>query len=217
MTTKTGSVIVVDYGAGNLRSVVRAVEHVAPEHVEVRVSDDFRAVAEADACILPGVGAAEDTMTNLSSRGLIGPLTEYIASGRPFLGVCMGLQALMTVSEEEGDHPGLDIIPGRVVRLGDGLKIPHMGWNVLIPSRRHAVLEGIPEGAHFYFVHSYHCVPDDPGVVLATVDYGETVVALVEKDNIVATQFHPEKSGAHGLRFYRNFVTSAVSDLAAAG
>jgi glutamine amidotransferase len=212
-----GSVIVLDYGAGNLRSVVRAVEYVAPgvrgdggEPIKVEVTDDFRALEGAQAVVLPGVGAAEDTMTNLASRGLIDPIKEYIRSGRPFLGVCMGLQALMTASEEGGEHPCLDTVPGRVVRLPDGLKVPHMGWNALHFTRSSPVLDGIPDGSYVYFLHSYYCVPEDPSVVLATASYGATITAMVEKDNVVATQFHPEKSGAHGLRIYRNFLQSAV-------
>jgi glutamine amidotransferase len=204
-------VVVLDYGAGNLRSVVRAVEHVAGSAgVDVQVSDDFRALDTADACILPGVGAAEDTMNNLDARGLSGPVREYIDSGRPFLGVCMGLQALMTVSEEGGEHPCLDVIPGRVVRLPDeGRKIPHMGWNSLQQVRSSPIFEGIPDGSYFYFLHSYYCVPEQDEVVTATADYGATITAVIERDNVIATQFHPEKSGAHGLRFYRNFLNSA--------
>ncbi len=204
-------VVVLDYGAGNLRSVVRAVQRVAGTvGVDVQVSDDFRVLDTADACVLPGVGAAEDTMNNLDARGLSGPVTEYIDTGRPFLGVCMGLQALMTASEEGGEHPCLDVIPGRVVRLpGDGRKIPHMGWNALQQVRSSSVFEGIPNGSYFYFVHSYYCVPEQDDVVTAMVDYGEMITAVVERGNVVATQFHPEKSGAHGLRFYRNFLNNA--------
>ena len=212
-------VVVLDYGAGNLRSVVRAVEHVAGSAgVDVEVTDDFRALDRTDACILPGVGAAEDTMSNLDARGLSGPIQDYIDSGRPFLGVCMGLQALMTVSEEGGEHPCLDVIPGRVVRLPDeGRKIPHMGWNALHQVRPSAIFEGIPYGSYFYFLHSYYCVPDRNEVVMATADYGATITAVVERDNVIATQFHPEKSGAHGLRFYRNFLTGVSRSPSQAG
>ena len=220
---KRGTVVVLDYGAGNLRSVVRAVEYVAPgvcrengDPISVEVTDDYRAFDTAQAVVLPGVGAAEDTMANLVARGLTEPIREYIRSGRPFLGVCMGLHALMTVSEEGGEHPCLDTMPGRAVRLPDGLKVPHMGWNALNMTRPSPVLDGIPEGAYVYFVHSYHCIPDDPSVILATADYGQAITAMVEKDNVVATQFHPEKSGAHGLRLYRNSLHSAVRDKAPA-
>jgi glutamine amidotransferase len=201
------NVVILDYGAGNLRSVVRAVERVG---LSPCVTDAPTALADAAAVILPGVGAAADTMANLRERGLVDPITEYIAHGRPFLGVCMGLQALMTVSEEGGEHPCLDIVSGRVVRLQAAAKIPHMGWNVVQPQRESSLFDGIPDGSHFYFVHSYHCLPDDPATVLATTDYGESIVAIVERDNVVATQFHPEKSGANGLRIYRNFLRRAL-------
>ncbi len=201
------SVVILDYGAGNLRSVVRAVERVG---WTPSVADVPAALDSAAALILPGVGAAADTMDNLRRRGLIEPVKEYIAAGRPFLGVCMGLQALMTVSEEGGEHACLDVVPGRVVRLTEGPTIPHMGWNAVRPRRPSPLFDEIPEGSHFYFVHSYHCVPDDPATVLATTDYAEPVVAVVERGNVVATQFHPEKSGANGLRFYRNFLHRAL-------
>ena len=201
-------VVILDYGAGNLRSVVRAVERVG---WTPSVADVPAALDSAAALILPGVGAAADTMANLRQRGLTEPVKEYIAAGRPFLGVCMGLQALMTVSEEGGEHPCLDVVPGRVVRLTEGPTIPHMGWNAVRLRRPSPLFDEIPEGSHFYFVHSYHCVPDDPATILATTDYAEPVVAVVERGNVVATQFHPEKSGANGLRFYRNFLRRALS------
>ncbi|PZC45328.1 MAG: glutamine amidotransferase [Chloroflexi bacterium] len=202
-----GPVIILDYGAGNLRSVVRAVERVG---FRPDVADVPAALDSAAALILPGVGAAADTMANLKQRGLVQPVRDYIAAGRPFLGVCMGLQALMTVSEEGGKHPCLDILPGRVVRLSAGPTIPHMGWNAVHPLRESPLFDEIPDGSHFYFVHSYHCLPDDPAAVLATTDYDEPIVAVVERGNVVATQFHPEKSGANGLRLYRNFLRSAL-------
>ena len=208
----SGNVVILDYGAGNLRSVVRAVERVG---FRACVTDDPAALNDAAAVILPGVGAAADTMSNLRQRGLVQPITDYVARGRPFLGVCMGLQALMTVSEEGGEHPCLDIVPGRVVRLQAAAKIPHMGWNVVRPLRESPLFQGIPPGSHFYFVHSYHCVPDDPATVLATTDYDEPIVAIVERDNVVATQFHPEKSGANGLHIYRNFLRHALQPNAA--
>lgn len=204
-------VVILDYDAGNLRSVVRAVERVGarPEVASVGAALD-----EADAVILPGVGAAADTMRNLRERGLIEPIREYLAADRPFLGVCMGLQALMTASDEGGDHPCLDVLPGRVVRLPGGeqanLKVPHMGWNRVRRRRESALFEGIPDGAYFYFVHSYYCDLSEVGDVLATADYGVTVTAAVQRSNLAATQFHPEKSGAYGLRIYRNFLSAAA-------
>ncbi len=160
----------------------------------------------ADVVILPGVGAAADTMQNLRERGLIDPIREYIAADRPFLGVCMGLQALMTVSEEGGEHPCLDVLEGRVVRLPEGRKIPHMGWNRVQQMRSTPLFEGIPDGAHFYFVHSYYCDMANKDEVAATTEYGTDVTSVVERGRLAATQFHPEKSGAYGLRIYRNFL-----------
>jgi len=196
-------VIILDYGAGNLRSVVRAVERVGarPEVASVAAAMD-----DADVVILPGVGAAADTMRNLRERGLVEPIREYLDGDRPFLGVCMGLQALMTVSEEGGEHPCLDVLEGRVVRLPEGRKIPHMGWNRVEQRSPTPLFDGIPDGAHFYFVHSYYCDMANPDEVAATTEYGTDVTAVVERGRLAATQFHPEKSGAYGLRIYRNFL-----------
>jgi len=137
------------------------------------------------------------------------PVREYIASGRPFLGVCMGLQALMTVSEEGGEHRCLDVIPGRVVRFGAGLKVPHMGWNTVRQLRPHPVFEGIEDEAYFYFVHSYYVTPVDHCLVVGATEYGVSIPAVLAIGAVVATQFHPEKSGPAGLRFYRNFLHHA--------
>jgi glutamine amidotransferase len=203
----TKRVIVLDYGAGNLRSVARAVEHAGftPD-----IADDPRALDDADAVVMPGVGAAADTMRNLDEHGLVEPLRKYIGDGRPFLGVCMGYQALLTVSEEGGSHDCLGVVPGRVRKLDSsgGLKVPHMGWNSVAQQREHPVFAGIPDGSYFYFVHSYYPDPEDESVVLGRTDYGVTFASAIAKDNIVATQFHPEKSGRAGLRLYRNFLTS---------
>jgi len=196
-------VLIVDYGAGNLRSVCKAVERVGASPL---VSHDPAAVAGAEALILPGVGAAADTMAHLNRRGLVEPLRRYLASGRPFLGVCMGLQALLTGSEEGGWHPCLDVVPGRVVRLSAGLTVPHMGWNRVHRRTDHPIFDGIPDGEHFYFVHSYYCAPKDEGCVVATTDYGGPFPSVLGRDNWVATQFHPEKSGPAGVRLYANFL-----------
>ncbi len=196
-------VIILDYGAGNLRSVVRAVERVG---ARPEVASAPAALDEADVVILPGVGAAADTMRNLRERALVEPIREYVAADRPFLGVCMGLQALMTVSEEGGEHACLDVLQGRVVRLPAGRKIPHMGWNQVALRRRTPLFEGIPDGSHFYFVHSYYCDMAEPAEVVAVAEYGTDVTAAVERGRLAATQFHPEKSGAYGLRIYRNFL-----------
>ncbi|MGE3857751.1 MAG: imidazole glycerol phosphate synthase subunit HisH [Dehalococcoidia bacterium] len=200
-------VVIVDYGAGNLRSVARAVAHAG---VEADVTANAGAIAQASALILPGVGAAADTMKNLREGGLDGPIRDYIASGRPFLGVCMGMQALFEVSEEEGEHPCLGVLGGRIVRFPHGMTVPHMGWNTVRVEREHPVFEGIPQDAYFYFVHSYHPAPSEAEVVIGQTDYlGVTFPAVVGRDNVVATQFHPEKSGASGLRLYANFLRLA--------
>jgi glutamine amidotransferase len=200
-------VVIVDYGAGNLRSVARAVAYNGYEPL---ISCEARAVAAAEALILPGVGAAADTMRNLQQGGLVEPIREYIASGRPFLGVCMGQQALLSVSEEGGEHPCLDVIAGRVKRFpASQRKVPHMGWNQVRQRRSHPVFESIPDGANFYFVHSYYPDPDDRDVVIGETEYGVTFASVLARDNVVATQFHPEKSGTDGLRFYANFLRIA--------
>jgi glutamine amidotransferase len=199
-------IVVVDYGAGNLRSVARAVAHAGFEPL---VTSDPHEVPLADALIVPGVGAAADTMRNLREHGMVEPIREYIASGRPFFGVCMGQQALLTVSEEGGEHECLGIIEGRVKRLPRGLKVPHMGWNTVRQTRPHPIFEGIPDESYFYFVHSYYPEPVDRGVVIGETEYGVTFASVLAKDNVVATQFHPEKSGAMGLRMYANFLVRA--------
>jgi glutamine amidotransferase len=197
------NVVVVDYGAGNLRSVARAVSHAGHEPV---VTSDPRRVPDADALIVPGVGAAADTMRNLRASGMVEPVREYIASGKPFFGVCMGQQALLSLSEEGGEHECLNVISGRVKRLAPGQKIPHMGWNTVRQVRPHPIFDGIPDESYFYFVHSYAPHPDDPSVVIGETDYSETFASVLARDNIVATQFHPEKSGEMGLRMYANFL-----------
>jgi glutamine amidotransferase len=200
-------VLIVDYGAGNLRSVARAC---ASQGYEPLVSSDAGEIERANALILPGVGAACDTMRNLNDGGLVQPIREYIRSGRPFLGVCMGQQALLSFSEEGGVHACLDIVPGRVRKLPGGLKVPHMGWNQVRRLHEHPVFEGIDPSAYFYFVHSYYPDPEDKSWVLGETDYGVTFASVLGRDNVIATQFHPEKSGAAGLRFYLNFLDGAL-------
>ena len=199
--------VIVDYGAGNLRSVAKAVAHVGGQPL---ITTNPRDVAAAEALIVPGVGAAADTMRNLHDHGLVEPIRDYIASGRPFLGVCMGQQVLFDVSEEGGEHPCLGVLPGRVVRLPAGLKVPHMGWNQVRIVRPHPIFEGILDGSYFYFVHSFYPQPDDASVIVGETDYGVTFPSVVARDNLVATQFHPEKSGAMGLRMYENFLRIAA-------
>ncbi len=208
LMTDAANVVIVDYGAGNLRSVARAVAHAG---VEALVTDDVAAVAAARALILPGVGAAADTMSNLRSRGLVEPIRGYIASGRPFLGVCMGQQALFELSEEGGQHECLGVLPGRVVRFPQGLTVPHMGWNTVQLTAPHPVFAGIPQDAYFYFVHSYYPAPADRAHVLGVTEYdGVEFASVVGRGNVVATQFHPEKSGPAGLLLYANFLRLAL-------
>jgi glutamine amidotransferase len=200
-------IVIVDYGAGNIRSVERAVAHCG--HAAT-ITSDPAAVDAADVVIVPGVGAAADTMRNLRERSLVEPLRSFVSSGRPYLGICMGLQALLTASEEGGEHACLDILPGRVMRLPGGLKVPHMGWNQVRRRQPHPVFDGIPDDAYFYFVHSYFPAPDDGEAVIGETDYGVTFASALARDNVVATQFHPEKSGDVGLRFYDNFLRFAA-------
>ena len=202
-------VVIVDYGAGNLRSVARAVAQAGYEPL---VTCEAGRVETADALILPGVGAAADTMRNLQQGGLVEPLRDYIAGGRPFLGVCMGQQALLTLSEEGGEHPCLDVIPGRVKRLPAGLKVPHMGWNQVRQRQSHPIFDGIEDGAYFYFVHSYYPDPEDEALVIGETEYGLRFASVLARDNLVATQFHPEKSGSAGLRLYANFLSLALGE-----
>lgn len=203
-----GPIVVIDYGAGNLRSVARALAHVDEAPV---VSADPADIDRAGAVVLPGVGAAADTMSNLVSRNLVAPLLQYINAGRPFLGVCMGLQALFERSSEGGGQECLGVLPGeaRLFEAGDGRKVPHMGWNTVDWARSHPVATGIPSGSYFYFVHSFYPWTSDPELALGTTSYGVTFPSIVARKNIVATQFHPEKSGENGLRLYANFVAWA--------
>lgn len=200
-------VVVVDYGAGNLHSVSRAVVNAGTRPL---VTSNPSYLDDAEAVIVPGVGAAADTMSNLRRTGFVEPIRDYISSGRPFLGVCMGQQALFDVSEEGGEHECLGILPGRVVRFSNGLKVPHMGWNQVRIIKHHPVFEGVDDGSYFYFVHSYYPQPTDPDVVIGETEYGVNFASVIARDNIVATQFHPEKSGEAGLRMYANFLTIAA-------
>lgn len=199
--------VIIDYGASNLRSVTRAVEQAG---VRPLVTSDPAAVRDATAVILPGVGAAHDTARALRERGLDAPFREAVAAGRPVLGVCVGLQVLFERTEEGGGADCLGILPGTVRRFVTDLKVPHMGWNRVERRGDHPVLDGIPDGSYFYFVHSYYVDPADPGIVLGETDYGRRFPSLVAAGNLVATQFHPEKSGDLGLRFYSNFCRLAL-------
>lgn len=197
-------IVVVDYGAGNLRSVSRALAAVGADAV---VTDRPEDLATAAGVILPGVGAAGSAMRGLAERGLVDPLKNVVRQGRPFLGVCLGLQVLLTWSDEFDGVACLGIVPGKVVRLSDGRKIPHMGWNQVKQRSPDPLFEGIPDRANFYFVHSYVAVPDDSSSVVGVTEYGGEFASVLRAGNVVATQFHPEKSAEAGLAFYRNFTT----------
>jgi glutamine amidotransferase len=198
-------VVVVDYEAGNLRSVARALEEVG---ARPRVSGEPKELDAACIVVLPGVGAGDAAMCALEMRGLVEPLRRYVASGRPFLGVCMGLQLLMDETEE-GSARCLGIVPGKVRKLPSGQKVPHMGWNQVALSREHPVFAGIASGSHFYFVHSYYADPSDGKLAIGRTEYGVSFCSVLARGNLVATQFHPEKSGARGLQVYANFLRYA--------
>src|SRR5438132_9914325 len=201
-------VVVVDYGAGNLHSVSRTVVNGGTRPL---VTSNPSYLPDAEAVIMPGVGAAADTMSNLRASGFVEPIRDYISSGRPFLGVCMGEQALFEVSEEGGEHECLGILPGRVVRFANGLKVPHMGWNQVRIVKPHPIFDGVTDGSFFYFVHSYYPQPAAPDVGLGQTEYGVNFASVIARLNIVATQFHPEKSGEVGLRMYANFLKIAAT------
>ena len=197
-------IAVVDYGAGNLRSVDLALARLGAEAVITRDPD---VMAGADGLILPGVGAFADAMAALENSGVVPALYAFAESGRPFLGICLGMQALFDGSEEGPGIRGLGLIPGQVRRLPDcGLKIPHMGWNSLTPAKESLLLDGLPADPYVYFVHSYACRASDPADVLAVTDYGVPFHAAVQRGNILGFQFHPEKSGDVGQTMLENFV-----------
>lgn len=202
-------IAVVDYGMGNLRSVQKALEKVGHDAL---VTSDPRKIENASAVVLPGVGAFKDCIRNLDHLSLIEPIFKAVRSGKPFLGICLGLQILFTESDEFGTTPGLNLIPGRVVHFqwenitaAQALKIPHMGWNAVSLRRKIPVFDNIEDRSYFYFVHSYHVVPEDTAVIATTTSYGIDFVSSIEKDNIFACQFHPEKSQQVGLRMLKNF------------
>ncbi len=197
-------VVVVDYGMGNLRSVQKGFEKVGAVAVISRDPDQIR---KAEKLVLPGVGAFAKCMENLLDLDLDGPILEFIATGRPFLGICLGLQLLFDESEEFGSHDGLKVIPGKVkaFKKDMGLKIPHMGWNSVNFTFKHPVFKGIQDGAYFYFVHSYYVDPESREFTVAESEYGIKFVCAAVKDNVVATQFHPEKSQSLGLKILENF------------
>ena len=196
-------IAIINYGMGNLRSVQAGLEHVGQEAF---ITDDPKEVANAPAVVLPGVGAFGDAITRLEETGLGDAFREAVRSGKPCLGICLGLQLLFSESEEGGLYRGLDIIPGKVVRFSNQLKVPHMGWNQLdIRKPDMLIFNGIPDESYMYFVHSYYVQPEDPEVIATATDYGISFTSMIAKDNLFATQFHPEKSQAVGLQLLRNF------------
>ncbi len=196
----------LDYGAGNVRSIVNALERLGETVHTVRNPED---ILRAERLVFPGVGNFGAMMQILRDRGFVDPLIEYIRSDRPFFGICVALQALFEGSEEAPDQPGLGIIPGRVRRFATGLAVPHIGWNGIRVHQPSRIFNGFRGDEKFYFVHSYHVVPDSRDTVLATTDYGTEFVSAVQQGNMVATQFHPEKSGEAGLRLLANFLDTS--------
>ena len=202
-------IAILDYGAGNLRSVARALEVVGARPV---VTHDPAQIAAADGLIVPGQGSAVDAMRRLERLGLVGPLLDYARSGRWVLGVCLGEQIIFDSSEEGGGVRCLGLVAGTCRRLpgGDGRKVPHMGWNSVRQRAAHPLLEGIPDASYFYFVHSYYVDPAEPEVVVGETEYGVKFASIVARGNVFATQFHPEKSADFGLQIYANFVRACA-------
>ena len=196
-------IAIIDYGMGNLRSVQAGLEYVGQK---VFVTDDPKKVVDAPAVVLPGVGAFGDAIERLEKTGLGDAFREAVNSGKPCLGICLGLQLLFSESEEGRLYRGLDIIPGKVTRFSNLLKVPHMGWNqICIRKQNTPIFRDIPDGSYMYFVHSYYAQPEDESVIATTTDYGIDFASMIAKDNLLATQFHPEKSQNMGLRLLRNF------------
>jgi glutamine amidotransferase len=200
------SIAIVDYGMANLRSVQKAFEQVGHRADVISRPEDIQKVEKI---VLPGVGAFADAVATLRQSGLAEPILDHIQRGRPFLGICLGLQMLFDVGYEDGEHRGLGVLPGTCIRFDVDqtmdLKVPHMGWNQLNVKRPSPLLKDLPEGANVYFVHGYHVVPADDNVIATTTDYGRPFVSSIWRDNIMATQFHPEKSQKVGLKMLENF------------
>ncbi len=200
-------IVIIDYGMGNLRNVQKGFEKVG---FEAKLTRNKKEIGRASALVLPGVGAFKDCMENLEKRGLIEPLLRSIEKGKPYLGICLGLQILFSESEEFGSHKGLDLIKGRVVKFNPDPehKVPHMGWNTIEKVREVSVLQGVETGDFFYFVHSYYVVPEGIQWVTTFTPYDKSFVSSICKENLFATQFHPEKSQQKGLKILENFVKS---------
>jgi glutamine amidotransferase len=204
---RTPSVAVVDYGAGNLVSIEQAL---ATAGARVHRATSAGTIGDPDLLVVPGVGAAAHAMASLRDGGLIDPIRAWIGEDRPFLGICLGMQLLFDVSDEDGATT-LGILPGRTIRLGGAPTLPHIGWNQVEPVRDHRAFEGIPNGADFYFVHSYVVAPEVGGHVLATTNHGTTFTAAVARGRLLGVQFHPERSGVDGLRLVANVVRAAAA------
>lgn len=203
-------ITIVDYQMGNLRSVQKAIEKSGHE---ARISSDPMEIASASRLILPGVGAFGDAITEINRRDLAAPIKDFVASGKPFFGICLGLQMLFQRGFEHGEYEGLGILEGDVVKfeIADHLKVPHMGWNTVEKKADAPILAELENGTHFYFVHSYFVRPTDPTVVALECDYGGKFCAMVRRGNLFATQFHPEKSQAQGLKLLKTFAELPVN------
>jgi imidazole glycerol-phosphate synthase subunit HisH len=199
-------IAVIDYGAGNLRSVTNALIKLG---CQPKVTHEPEDVVNATAVIFPGVGAAADVMQSLREAGMDEAIKEAINENQPFFAICVGMQVMLSATEEGGLNECLGIIPGTVRRLPAGLKVPHIGWNQVRQVSAHPIFKGIPDGSNFYFVHSYYAEPEDASVVAGTTEYGVNLCSVLIKDNLIATQFHPERSGELGLRMYANFLDLA--------
>jgi glutamine amidotransferase len=200
------SIAIIDYGMANLRSVQKAFEH---EGFAAQIISRPEQVESFDKIVLPGVGAFKDAVATLRSTFLDQPILQHIRQGKPFLGICLGLQMLFDKGFEDGEHDGLGVLAGRCIRFDVdrtmGLKVPHMGWNQLDKKADSPLFGGLADRPNVYFVHSYHVVPDDPSIIATTTDYGRPFVSSIWRDNVVATQFHPEKSQSVGLKILQNF------------
>ena len=196
-------IAIIDYGAGNLRSVAKAVAKLG---YQAEITNAPNKVLESDIVILPGVGAAGDTMDSLHALGLVEPIKKVVLEDRPFFGICLGLQVLLTSTEESGGYDCFGLIPGTVRLLPADLKMPEIGWNQINYKMAHPIFDGIPNGSNFYFVHSYYVDPADKSIVAGETAYGVNFCSMIIRGNLIATQFHPEKSGERGLRLLSNFL-----------